>query len=271
MRREAWPIVSIAVLLVMAGCSRLERLSIVKPTAQRGDWTQVAEQHEVTDKGRKGAPMAAVQLLASAAEAYQAGKPDLATQMARKALKADASLAGAHSLLATIATDRGEQAAAGKHHLQAVSLAPGVGAYANNYGTWLCGNGRAAESLAWFERALADPNYPTPVSALANSGTCAQRAGQPDRAESGWRQALALEPVELQSLAGLAALQFERGRYMDARAFVERWLDRAPADGEALQLASRIEQKLGDNVAAQRYLSRLQAITPGTPTAPRAQ
>jgi type IV pilus assembly protein PilF len=270
MRREAL-LLGVAVTLSAAGCSRLERLSMVKPTAERGGWTQVAETYEVSDKGHKAAPMAARQLLAAATEAYRAGQQDLAARQARQALKADPGLADAHSLLAAIASARGDAAAAGKHHQQAVALAPTTGAYANNYGTWLCGNGRAAESLAWFEKAVADPNYPTRAAALANAGTCANRAGQPVQAEANWRQALALDPGELQSLAGMAALQFAGGRYLEARAFAERWLARSPADAEGLQLAASIEQKLGDNMAAQRYLLRLQAIPSGTPTAPRAQ
>ena len=132
-------------------------------------------------------------------------------------------------------------------------------------------NGRAQESLGWFDQALADPNYPTPAAAWGNAGTCANRAGQADRAEANWRQALALDAADLQSLAGMATLQFARNQYLDARAFAERWLAIAPSDAEGLQLASRIEQKLGDNVAAQRYLSRLQATSPGTSTVPRAQ
>ena len=270
MRRDALVVVACLAMLA-TGCSKLERLSIVKPTAERGDWTQIAPEYEVSDKGRKAAPMAAAQLLASATEAYRAGKVDLAARQARQALKADPTLADAHSLLAALASDTGDNATAGKHYQQAVTIDPATGAYANNYGTWLCGNGRAGESLGWFDRALADPNYRTRAAALANAGTCANRAGQADRAEASWRQALALESGELQSLAGMANLQFARGRYLDARAFVERWLALAPADVEGLRLASRIEQKLGDNVAAQRYLSRLQAISPGTPTAPREQ
>ena len=104
-----------------------------------------------------------------------------------------------------------------------------------------------------------------------DAGTCANGVGQQDRAEASWRQALALEPTNLPSLAGMAALQFARGQYLDARAFAERWLALVPGDAEGLQLAARIEQKLGDNVAAQRYLFRLQATSPGSTTAPRAQ
>lgn len=270
MRRESL-VFAICIATLAAGCSRLERLSIVKPTAERGDWTQVAPRYEVSDKGRKAAPMAAVQLLASATDAYRAGKLEPAAQQARQALKADPTLADAHSLLAAIASAQGDIATAGKHYQQAVAIAPAVGAYANNYGTWLCGNGRAAESLAWFEQALADANYPTRDAALANAGTCANRAGQADRAEANWRQALALAPAEPQSLAGMAALQFARGRYLDARAFAERWLAAAPADPDALQLASQIELKLGDTAASARYLHRLQALPPGAANASATQ
>ena len=69
----------------------------------------------------------------------------------------------------------------------------------------------------------------------------------------------------------MAALQYQLGRYMDARAFVQRWLAVTPDDRDGLRIAADTEIKLGDNVAASRYLSRLQAIPPGPTTAPRAQ
>jgi type IV pilus assembly protein PilF len=144
--------------------------------------------------------------------------------------------------------------------------------YANNYGSWLCANGHAAESLAWFDRALADPAYLTPLAALANAGHCADMAGQPDRAEVYWRRMLTLEPQNVLALAGMTSLEMARGNLLEARAFAERWLAVAPGDAAALRLAAEIEQKLGDNVAASRYLSRLQAIPPGpTTTVPRSQ
>ena len=270
MRREAFTFGVVAIVLA-TGCSKLERLSIVKPTAERGDWKQVAPKYEVSDKGRDAAPVAALQLLALATEAYRAGKPDLAAQQARQALKIDPKLADAHNLLAAIASGQGDAAAAGRHYQQALALAPDAGAYANNYGTWLCANGRAMESLGWFEKALADLNYPTRAAAFANAGSCANRAGLAERAEANWRQALALEPDELQSLAGMAALQYGRAQYLDARAFAERWLALAPLDPEGLQLASQIELKLGDTAASARYLHKLQALPAGAANIPRAQ
>jgi type IV pilus assembly protein PilF len=270
MRREAC-LLAACVAVLAAGCSRLERLSIVKPTAERGDWTQVAPEYDVRDPKGRGTPGAAGQLLASAMQAYGAGQPDLAVRQAQAALKSDPKLADAHGLLGAIANARGDRATAGRHYQQAATLAPATGAHANNYGTWLCGNGRAAESVAWFDRALADPSYATPAAAQANAGSCASQAGKPDQAEARWRLALEMDPANVPSLAGLASLHFARGRYMDARAFAERWLAVAPNDAEGLQLASQIESKLGDTDASARYLHRLQALAPGATNAPRPQ
>ena len=236
MRRDVL-VLGVAFVLLATGCRTMERLSFIRPSAARGDYTQVAPTYEVSDKGRKGATVGAGQLLANATALYRAGRIDEAGELARKALKTDPKSGDAHTLLAAIAGARGDAAGAGKHYQQAVALSPADGAYANNYGTWLCANGRGAESLGGFDKALADPQYPTPVAALANAGTCANGVGQQDRAEASWRQALAL----------------------------------VPGDADGLQLAARIEQKLGDNVAAQRYLFRLQATSPGSTTAPRTQ
>ena len=80
-----------------------------------------------------------------------------------------------------------------------------------------------------------------------------------------------LDAAELQSLSGMAALQYSRGRYLDARAFAERWLALAPADAAGLQLASQIELKLGDTAASARYLHQLQALPAGAANVPRTQ
>lgn len=269
MRRDVM-LLGVTVALLATGCRTMERLSFIRPTAARGDYTQVAPTYKVSDKGRKGTAVSAGQLLANATELYRAGRMGEAEQLAQKALRIDPASADAHTLLAATAAARGAVAESGKHYQHAVALSSS-GTYANNYGAWLCANGRAAESLGWFDKALADPDYATPAAAFANAGACASDIGQQDLAESRWRQALALQPENLPSLSAMAALQFARGRYLEARAFAERWLALTPADAEGLQLAAQIEQKLGDNVAAQRYLSRLQATFPGPTTAPRTQ
>lgn len=248
------------------------RLTFIRPSAERGEVTQIAPVYDVSgDKRGKSPSMAAHELLAAAVSQYRAGKLPEAEQLAVRALKLNPASADANAVMGMIADARGKKVDAGDYYQKAASLAPASGIHANNYGIWLCGNGRVAESLGWFDKALADPQYPTPASAQANAGTCANRAGMPDRAEARWRQALALNPTEVQSLAGMAMLQYGRAHYLEARAFAERWLAAAPMDPEGLQLASQIELKLGDSAASARYLHKLQALSSGAANVPRTK
>lgn len=270
MRREALLMVAIATSLLAAGCSRLERLSLVRPSAERGEYTQVAPTYDVS--GRKaGAGAHSGALVRAAIDRLQRGQVEEAGRLAQQALKADSRSADAHSILGSVAEVRGEASSAGKHYKAAARLAPGSGIHANNLGVWLCAQGQAPESMPWFDQALADPAYPTPAAALANAGSCAHKAGMSAQAEAHWRRLLSTDPVSLPALAGMAQLKFEQGSALEARAFAERWLAVAPADAAGLRLAAAIETKLGDNAAASRYLSRLQGIPSASTTSPPAR
>lgn len=156
--------------------------------------------------------------------------------------------------------------AAGDTYRRTAELAPQRGDVLNNYGAWLCGNGKAAESLAWFDRALGDQTY-APAPALANAGGCALQAGQPERAVRDLRKALDLEPTNAYALESMARYEVQRKGFFEARAFVERRLAAAPATASVLQLAIQIEQGLGDMVAAGRYQQRLVKEFPDAATA----
>ena len=97
------------------------------------------------------------------------------------------------------------------------------------------------------------------AGALANAGDCAARAGQDPRAERDLRAALELDPGSVIALGAMAQLAYRRGDAFEARAFSQRRLAAGPADAAALQLASQIEQELGDRAAAERYMSRMRA------------
>src|SRR3546814_8839232 len=100
-----------------------------------------------------------------------------ARQAATQALETNPDSAAAHTLRGVVAAREGKSDLAGGHYRRAVELAPHVGGMHNNYATWLCANGRPEESLAWFDRAIADRNYRTPAVAMGNAGACAGKAG----------------------------------------------------------------------------------------------
>jgi len=245
--RNVMAIAALAPLVAGAGCSRL---TFIKQPF-KNDYHRTAPEYNVRDDPQDALRVTAIDRIALAEQRLGAGQLDEAETETRKALKADPTLLG------MIQEQRGHAAQAGGFYAKAVALAPIRGAALNNYGAWLCGNGRAAESLPMFDRALADRGYATPVAALANAGSCALTAGQTARAERDLTRALELDPSSPVALAAMAKSEYRAGRYLQARAFSERRLAVAPASVQLLQLASQIEQKLGDTAAAARYVQRI--------------
>jgi type IV pilus assembly protein PilF len=261
MRPRSAVVLALAAVLAAGGCTSMSRkFTFMRPEISRKDSRQVAPEYDVQpdSKARRGGQTARDRV-ALAEQRMRAGQLAEAETEARAALKADPKSPDAYTILAVLADERGQAAQAGGYYAKAAELAPARGGVLNNYGAWLCGNGRAGESLAWFDRALADPSYASTASAHANAGACALDAGQDARAERDLRMALAQDPTNATALAAMARSAYRAGRYLEARAFSERRLAAAPPTKEILQLASQIEQKLGDNQAAARYTQQMTA------------
>lgn len=246
-----------------AGCSRL---TFVKPTLKRHNYQQVAPSYDVKEDPEGAERVIAIDEVALAEQSLRADQVEDAATHVAKAVKADPKSADAQTLLAMIEERRGHASEAGTHYAKAVALSPQSGNMLNNYGAWLCANGRYAESLPLFDRALADPSYATPLAALANAGSCALSSGDTARAEHDLAQVLQLDPDNALALASMAETRYRQGQYMEARAFVERRLAIPPASVKLLQLASQIEQKLGDTAAAARYVQRIETEFRQQPT-----
>lgn len=232
---------------------------------QRG-FQRTAHEVHVSDRRRGSAADTRSELL-DIQRYLAAGEFEVARREAKAVLKKDPHSVDAHTYLAIALGNTGDAAGAGAHYLRAVEVAPNNGAALGNYGAWLCGQGHAAESLAWFDRAVAAPGYGNKAMAWANAGACASKAGQPARAERDLRRAIALDPANVTALGALAELAFRAGNAFEARAFSERRLAAARADPRALLLASQIEEKLGDRTAAARYVARLKEEFPDAPEA----
>lgn len=254
----------VMVLWTATGCSRF---TFIRQSAERQGSEEVAPEYHVRDSAATKKRLATQDQLTLATQRLRAGDLATAERAAAGVLKADPGSADAHTLLAVIRDRQGDNARAGTHYKQAAEFAPRSGATLNNYGAWLCQNGFQAESLVWFDRALADPRYGSPASALANAGGCALKSGQYERAERDLRRALELEPTNPYALESMAASEFRQDRFLAARAFAERRLAAASASPSVLQLAVEIEEKLGDKAAASRYVQRLRTEFPDVASA----
>ncbi len=251
----------VVLLLAMAGCSRL---TFIKPSA-KSDFRPEPPTYNIGGNAESRRNEAARRQLGLAGRELEAGNVDAAAKAARDALKGEGTAADANTLLAVIEDRRGRSAQAGAYYKAAAERAPDQGAYLNNYGTWLCRNGRATDALAYFDAAVRDPAYGDPSGALANAGACAMSAGDMARVERDLRASLELDPENVVALDAMSRYLVSEQRYFDARAFSQRRLAAGPATTAALQLAVQIETALGDTGAADRYQRRLRAEFPSAP------
>lgn len=216
--------------------------------------------------GRKQAADTNVQL----GQGYLAqGRLDLARDKLQKALELDPRSVAGHTVSAVLFEKVGDAERARSHYRRAMELAPENGDVLNNYAVFLCKDGDYPQADQLFARALADAFYKTPAVAFANRGACALSAGQPEAAEQHLREAVRLAPDMPDALYGLARATFERGDYMRARAFSQRYEATGLAGADGLLLAYQIEQRLGNVRAANEYRQRLLAQFPDSDAARR--
>jgi type IV pilus assembly protein PilF len=185
------------------------------------------------------------------------GKLETALGDLNKALEFDRNYVDAHTVIAVLYEQIGENAKAEEHYKRAAQLKPKGGAELNNYGRFLCKLDHYDESQGYFQRAIADPFYKTPWFALTNSGTCLLKAGKLDDAQVALRAALKESPNDSDALFQLASVLYAKHDYFNARAFAQRFEAVAPPRADTLMLGRNIELQLGHAQAAREYTHRL--------------
>ena len=243
-------------------------LCACKTDYARGDMQQVAQPQMKSTA--KTDPVGAANTNMGLAKGYfEQGQLKLAMEKAQKAIALNPKLADAHSLLALIHEQVGQNEESEQHHKRAVELQPKSGSMNNNYGAFLCRRERYAEADARFAAALADPFYETPEAALANRGSCALQWGKPEVAEQSLRESLKRRPDQPEVMMQLARILYQKGDYLRARAFVQRYEGSSKPSAESLELAMMIEQRLGNDGAVAEYRKRIEAEFPESDQARR--
>jgi type IV pilus assembly protein PilF len=206
---------------------------------------------------------AAAELQLKLGQGYlEQGQHEIALERLKRALELDPTSAQAHTVLGVLYEEIGRRELAETHYRRSLALKPDSGMMMNNFGTFLCNNGRYAESEQYFLKALEDPFYRTPETALGNAASCARQDGRNEVAEGYYRRLLELQPQNATALLDMAMLMYVKGDAMRARAFMQRFESLGEVSAESLALASRIESSLGDAAAARRYLDALRAKFP---------
>lgn len=177
---------------------------------------------------------------------YQQGQTDVALDEVKRALQADPDLADAHSMRGLIYMDMKESRLAEDSFLQALRLDSASPDANNNYGWFLCQNGRAKQSIAYFENALKSRSYQSPGKALNNAGVCSLKLKDSVAAERYFAQALQYDPGNPTTNTNLARSYYEKGDYERARFYINRVLKADVMSADVLWIAIKTAHRLGD-------------------------
>jgi len=186
-------------------------------------------------------------------EYMRQGMYEASLEKLEKALRQDPSLPVAHSSIAILYEQLGETELADKHYRKAYNLNPKDPMVLNNYGQYLCRNGRLDEADEMFRKALQDPLYRYPEMILTNAGLCADKRPDIELAEKYFRQALQKNPSFQPALRQMVRTSFARQQYLATRAYLQRLQELAPLTPEFLWIGVRAESALGDQNASSSY------------------
>jgi type IV pilus assembly protein PilF len=214
---------------------------------------------------RASADEAAVANMNLGAGYLRQGNTELAIERLQRALSQDPRLVDAHSTIAVAYDQIGKLEEAETHYRRAAQLDPDNGGAANAYAVFLCRQSRYTEAEPFFRRAADNATYTTPEVALTNAGVCARDSGQLDAAAENFRLALTRNPSYPDALLNMMELSYQSGNYLQARAFVQRYIQARPATAAVLWTCFNVERELEDDAAADRCATQLRNGFRGTP------
>lgn len=170
-----------------------------------------------------------------------------------KALELEPNYAPAHDAIAYLYEQVGEPKLAEQHYKRSLKIKPDSARARNNYGQFLCFQGRYDEAMKQFTKAAEDPFYTTPAVPLTNAGLCAARVPDLEAASQYYREALQRNPLFAPALLQMAIIRYQESNYLGARGYLERLQQVSKHNPESLWLAVRTEFALNDHQAWGKY------------------
>jgi type IV pilus assembly protein PilF len=172
------------------------------------------------------------------------GQYEVALEKIETALQFNPNSGDAHTVAGAVNEAIGRYEQANYHYTRAAKLEPDDGGVLNNYGQFLCKSGKPAEAETYFRKAIEDPFYKTPSTALGNACTCFANSGDNERAEPFCRDAIERDSQVPDPYFHLAAIYYQQGQDMKARAFLQRYESVGVDTAESLLLCVQIETRL---------------------------
>ena len=188
---------------------------------------------------------------------YYNGEYDLARDRLLLSLKFDPKNAIAWSTLGLTYEALGNVRLATEAYDEAVRTAPRDYQIQDNYGVFLCRQGRHEDARKYFDRALKAPTNDYAERTFTNAGVCMMQKPDYEQAEKYLRGALERRPNYAEALLQMSVLFFEKGDNLRARAFLQRYMSNNVPTAPVLYHGIQIEEKLGDDSARRDYTMQL--------------
>lgn len=204
-----------------------------------------------------------------AANYYQQRLYGPALEELREALKTDPNYADAFGLLGLLYMDLDDRPKADQSFQRALQLAPTDAELNNNYGWFLCQTGRESDSLAYFDRALADRLYATPARPLHNAGVCLRRMGDLPRALAYLQRSFQIDAGNAVAMFHLAEINLELRELERANFYAQRLLTLYDPNAQTLWLALRVQRARGERDGEASLAAQLRRRFPASDEARR--
>ena len=192
----------------------------------------------------------------------QQNKLELADEKLSKALRQDPESASAHNAYAILQERLRQIDKAEYHYRKATEIDPKDSQAANNYGTFLCRNGREVESEEYFIKALDNPLYSTPEYAYTNAAVCLLRVRQVDKAQEYLRRALTEKSDFSPALLAMAGLYFDEDNYDETQVYLDRFHVSSQPTARSLWLSIRTALAIDPNTDVSELVQRLGELYP---------
>jgi type IV pilus assembly protein PilF len=251
MRLSVWMIALLIGAATLAGCA-----------SGPVDRAQGDAAMDSTNMDRTDAQKRASIRLQLAVGYYRQGQLNVALNEIKQALQADPNLVDGYSMAALIYMGLGDTRAAEDNFKRAMSLAPNDPELSNNYGWFLCQNGRAQESIPYFKAAVQNKKYESPGKALNNAGVCSLILKDEAAAEKYFTEAFRYEPGNPSVNTNLAKIYFARGDFERAHFYIDRVIKDDAVTPEILMLGIKIERKRGNRPGELSLVTQLRRRYP---------
>ncbi|MCK5924560.1 MAG: type IV pilus biogenesis/stability protein PilW [Methylococcales bacterium] len=185
------------------------------------------------------------------------GQLEIAKNKLEKSVDFDSNNSEAHNALAVLYERIKRIKDAEYHYKKSVSNDGEKPQSRNNYGRFLCEQGRYEDGLKHLSIAFNMPLNSRKWFAFTNAGFCYLKQNNMEKAESHFRQALKVNPNYPPALLEMQKMSYRFHKFMSARAFLQRYLSVSPPSSTSLWYAYRTELGLKNNAEALKYKNTL--------------